>query len=162
MINIFARHKKSEVDNQVYEALTRYTVGFLAHTKDQSGRGKHTPWGSGVLADIGDVKGIITAAHVVRTLRDFSRVTLFTVPRPNKKVRRLDFDPKNILAVANEGMINSPEGPDLAFMQLPFEVRDAVVAENAFYSFEQRLEHSSRSNIPLTHHFLSGIIEKRS
>lgn len=149
------------LDDKIYDATTLYTIGFLVDSKDSEGREALVPSGSGVLANIGGVRGIITAAHVVRNLEKSKRIALFTIVNTRQKARSLQFSPSEMMFAVDESERRS-EGPDLAFVQVPQRIEEHLSAENAFYNFEIRFRDSSKSSPNQVAHLLSGVLAERS
>lgn len=149
--------------------LTPYSVGWLREMRDDEGRQRRlVPSGSGVLIEVGGIKGVLTAGHVVRKVlarTPQAGVALFTIVRKRGRVRPLEFHVEECRSVTIGGATEDPMGPDLGFVRLPQRIEQRLVDENLFYNFDRRLrssEASSEKEPPLPRSVIVGVVAEKS
>ena len=151
-----------EHSGAIFYPLTLHTVGFLKETKDEDNRRSLAPCGSGVLSEIGGIKGAITAAHVILELQKSPVAGLLTITNSKSKSRPLEFRTTE-LEVASILGSDPPNGPDLGFVRFPHEIEQRLIAENAFYNFDVRLAGAMIDDgTPLHCEVISGIVAEKS
>jgi len=149
--------------DKVIERLTSYTVGFLVQTWDEKNKcSALSPCGSGVLIQIGELKGILTAGHVLEKIQKESSFHLFTISGHNDKS-------KPIICLVNECKIvieNDSEypsdPPDMGFIQVSKNVEDTLLSRNTYYNFQKRLELVKEQSPDLTLELIVGIVAEQS
>lgn len=116
----------------VYE---QYAVGFL-----RSSPAIERPYhcGSGTLVNVGDVHGVLTAGHVLDQIEHDGAFRMLSTTGPGRfaDVREVVFEPAAVLK--NWSGAGSREGPDIAFIRLPNDVRDWCLANRIFYAYSTR------------------------
>lgn len=145
--------------------LTRSTVGFLREIRDMDDRRTLVPCGSGVLVEVGGIRGILTAAHVIIQLRKGAgAAALLTITKVGRKARSLEFWMDDCRCVVIGGEDANKEGPDLGFVRVPPHIEERLVDENVFYNFDVRLRNirAGEPEAPLTNDVLVGVLGERS
>ncbi len=152
----------TKANDEVVQTISMHTVGFMKEHPLPSGR-EYLPSGSGVLATIGGIRGIITAAHVVHELAGHN-VGLLTHRPTTRRVHPLEFRWSDTYNVVLGGRDGSPDGPDLAFVRVPPIVETRLVNEHLFYSFDARLRSMREGDDAdaLPWEMVAGVIEKNS
>lgn len=119
------------------QSIRHFAVGFAVLTKN--GREEDAfPAGSGTLAKLGPISGIVTAAHVLKALPDKGEVGLVRFNsrgQVQKQTIEMSHAEKVIIS-AGDG----PLGPDLGFLQLPPVNGGNLEATNNFFNLGKRRE----------------------
>jgi hypothetical protein len=140
-------------------SLKLFTLGFLTERWQEEDKRKFEPSGSGVLVEIGGVKGAITAAHVFRKLRSTKTADLVTITNGSGRSIPIEFATSSLKCVFIGGPDWSHHGPDLAFVRLPADVEQRLALNNAFYNFDRR---TNMEDAPLTREILCGVVAEWS
>lgn len=114
----------------------------MREERDKDNRPLLVPSGSGVLVNIGDIRGVVTAAHVIHKFKQRgpnTKVAIFTIVRKDMRSRRLEFLIGDCDTVAIGGETEDPGGPDLGFVRLPHKVEQRLIDDNLFFNFDVRL-----------------------
>jgi hypothetical protein len=93
--------------------------------------------GSGTLVRIGKTYGILTAAHVWRTIREFETVGIYLYPQRKLEVQSIREDPRLFDAVTFENSGEDALGPDIAFIRLTPSKATSIEKHAAFLSLEK-------------------------
>ncbi len=142
--------------------ITPYSVSFLCPGKDDEGRDGILPSGSGVFVNIGGVKGILTAAHVIRKILKHPRCHLLLFNEKEAPAPKLAFNTDQRDAVTI-GKIDGRDGPDLGFLKLPHELEGWLLSKAVFYNFDVRLKRADEPNtLPLTREIAAGVMSERT
>jgi hypothetical protein len=113
--------------------LGQFAVGFV----NPSGRGGAYPIGSGMLMVFDQIKGILTAAHVLDKLQEVDELGFVQFPnRPNQPQRiRVPFRLLDWARIGEDD--DSDSGPDLAFIKLPEDTAASLSALGTFANFRR-------------------------
>jgi len=122
------------LSDELRDQIADFSVGFIL--VDRSNPLGSRPLGSGTFVTIGGVKGILTAAHVVRELRRHREVgvVLFS---SHLKIQAVTFAPADAIAV-NVGNKDDENGPDLAFLRLPPIAEKSIESSVVHFNFDKR------------------------
>jgi hypothetical protein len=113
--------------------LSNYSVGFVT----PSGGDDYGIGGSGTLVSIDNVKGILTAAHVVEHLRAHADDIGLVLPIPGLPHRpKMHLDHCRVVAIGPGSTESS--GPDIAFIQPPLDLLGTLAARQSFYNLSKR------------------------
>jgi hypothetical protein len=120
------------------------------------------PAGSGALVTVGSIRGILTAAHVLRKLPDDGKVGLirFTKsPMIQKQTIDMTFADKLLIGGDHEDD-DQPRSPDIGFLRLAPDQAAALSATNIFFNLNKREESVLGHEHPSNEYFegLSGVI----
>jgi hypothetical protein len=120
------------------------------------------PAGSGALVAVGSVRGIMTAAHVLRKLPDNGEVGLirFTKsPTIQKQTIDMTFAEKLIIGGDHKDD-DQPRSPDIGFLRLAPNQAAALDANSVFFNLSKREESVLAAKHPSNEYFegLSGVI----
>lgn len=152
-------------DDAKLDALIPYSIGFLKAVKQNEETAAYEPAGSGVLVEIAGIRGILTAAHVIRNLQTgIPRAVIFTA-QPNKlRAPILIFNPADLDPILFGGINPSKTGPDLAFIRVPIEVVSSLKSNNLFYSFDARVNNFFNSGTTTIPRFqvIAGVVKANS
>jgi len=118
---------------EVWVNLSYYSMGFL----ELFAPGRVELRGSGTLVRIGKTSGILTAAHVWRTIRELPTVGLYLYPPRKLEVQSIREDPRLMDAVTFENDSDDALGPDIAFIRLTPSKAASVEKHAAFLSLEK-------------------------
>jgi len=143
------------------DPLRRSTIGFLKEVFDQGGSRKLIPAGSGALIELCGIKGILTAAHVLLSLKG-NNIGLFTIVKPDRSARPLEFylDESEIVVIG--GSDGGPGGPDIGFARVPHDIEGRLIDENIFYNFDVRNYLSNSDEPALIYNVVLGMIAENS
>ena len=124
--------------DEALERVRHYVIGFVSvesGSLDPEARSA----GSGTLVDIDNIKGILTASHVVDHLREAKETGLVSFP-PNSQARQgLRFDFNECQPVEIKGPRYTKDGPDIAFLGLPLDTCAALDATSSFLEPDPKL-----------------------
>lgn len=118
-------------------ALSHYFVGFaLPSSEDQDA----SLGGSGTLVSIDDFRGILTADHVIDSIRNRQEVGLILPSQTPGAVHHVALDVMNCryFALPNRGELSV--GPDLGLLIPPPGVVGILQARKSFYNLSRRRE----------------------
>lgn len=132
---------------QISQEITNFTIGFaklVVQNQVEDGVGA----GSGTLAVLGQVHGILTAAHVLENLPNTGSVGLVRYLNENgryqKQTINMDGATKLTIQAAEFGM----NGPDLGFLRLPIDSLGWLKAINSFYELRRYREEYLEGKLP--------------
>lgn len=149
-------------EDQILSKLAKYTVGILRQIQNDKGQRQLVSCGSGVLVEVGGIKGIITAAHAIRKLKTSPVGALFTITDEKGKAPPLEFLISELEEV-HIGDDEHPDGPDVGFFRVPYKIGETLISRNLFYNFDVRLKYSaSPDDTPLDMEVLCGIVAEKS
>lgn len=118
-------------------AIANFSVG-LAKLVVRGNAEDAVATGSGTLVTVGNVAGILTAAHVVKNLPDAGDAALTRFPGKPSLLQKQTIDmalaEKLVIASGSDG----PSGPDLGFVRLPMVNVQNLQATNSFLNIGER------------------------
>lgn len=117
------------------EKIAPYTVGFLLRNSEGEPQSLISV-GSGVLVSVGNVYGILTAAHVLAKLPKSGVISLVTFPQKRKKLQNLSLEMSHTDQLSLGGPVWSDGGPDIAFLRLASDVVGILKSANSFRNLE--------------------------
>lgn len=121
-----------------------------------------------MLIEVGSIRGVLTAGHVVHALKERgegTRAALLTIVNRKQKSRPLEFFIGDCHCVTIGGRNHDPAGPDLGFVRLPHETEERLLAENVFHNFDVRLKAAiaeKQDESLLNNHVIVGVIGEQS
>jgi hypothetical protein len=124
---------KIAIDNSFTQSVCDCGVGFLRFKRDSKVE-TATPAGTGTLAKLGKVYGILTAAHVLQPTANKEVVGLVRFPsiQPPLQNLRLDLDHTERILMWNG---KDGDAPDIAFLKIPEIIgKDLEAAGAVFYN----------------------------
>ncbi len=121
----------------VSDEVADFTVGF-ATLSTSGGRQDADPAGSGALVTVRSVRGILTAAHVLKRLPNQGEVGLVRFPRVQSVTQRLTIDMGHAEKLTLAADVNGPEGPDIGFLRLSPVDAETINARNVFFNLGKR------------------------
>jgi hypothetical protein len=101
----------------VSNAMAAYTIGFVkleVHNNVEDAIGS----GSGTLVSVGNVRGILTAAHVLDNLPDRGTVGIVEYQGESVHYRKRTIEMADTTRILLRGDAFGPDGPDLGFLRL--------------------------------------------
>jgi hypothetical protein len=120
----------------VAKGICLYTAGFM-RVDDNTAE----PLGSGTLMQIGEIRGILTAAHVLKHMQErvkhCDRFGLMTFPVSSKNTYTVAIDLSVTVPIVFGCEPFGPTGPDLAFLRVPSDLLGTVSAYASFVNFER-------------------------
>jgi hypothetical protein len=131
---------------QLSDEISQFGIGF-ANFSENGGREKVESVGSGSLVSIGNVHGILTAAHVIDALPGKGLVGI-VLDLTTRGYRRFTIEMSHIEKIKIPNQEFGPDGPDLGFLRLPPDKVSALKATNAFYNLSLRREEILNGKIP--------------
>ena len=140
-------------------AISHFTVGFVGLSSVE-GWEQAMPAGSGVLVSVGQVYGILTAAHVLANLPTHGEVGLVDFPRVKNRVQKPKVDMAHTDRVSIQGSEWGPNGPDIAFLKLPQNVVGNLKMSKSFKNLDVAREKALNPKAPTNQSFDSilGVI----
>lgn len=133
-----------ELQDDVINSIYNYTTCFITI--------KEKPYenallaGSGTLTEIGGVRGILTADHVIESLPTTGDIGFIlhrdTIPR------NFSVNAESIQKIRIARGAQDESGPDLGFVILPIHVLDQFAATKSFYNISSRKHLASGSKYP--------------
>jgi len=115
----------SSVVDQAIENVSRSAIGFVGFS---DAPGAYSA-GSGTLASVGSVRGILSAAHVVSALPESGSVGLVRFPPPGRpQPQRMQIEMAHCRKILIGSEPWSDTGPDLAFLTLPPDAINSLIA----------------------------------
>lgn len=121
--------------------------------------------GTGTLITINGVSGIITAGHVIKELEKFEIWALSSFNSANGHSRMYHFTKKHGDHIRLGDDYENTDGPDIGFIQLPYDIASQPSNEMMFLNISSRFnEARSRSTTPkeLNIHAIAGVIGESS
>ena len=117
--------------------IANFTVGLLKlHVRDNAEDA--TAAGSGTLVTIGNIAGILTAAHVITNLPDQGEIALIRFPGRPAQLQKQTIDmglAEKLVIAFGDG---DAQGPDLGFLRLPMLNVQNLAATNNFLNIGSR------------------------
>jgi hypothetical protein len=113
--------------------LSHYSMGFLELIPPD----RVALRGSGTLVRIGKIYGILTAAHVWRTIREYQTVGIYLYPPRKLEVQSIREDVRLLDAVTFENGGDDELGPDIAFVRLTESKASSIEKHSAFLNLEK-------------------------
>jgi hypothetical protein len=148
-------------ETEILYTLASYTIGFQKEVTDERYGRNMTPCGSGVLVQIGPIKGVLTAAHVLIELQKARTAGIFTVKPGRERAPSIEFSTERMRCLTQGGA--NAEGPDLGIVRLPLEVEQYLTAEHLFYNFDIRNSNAAgQKESPLSYEILAGVVSEKS
>ncbi|MBY5663901.1 hypothetical protein [Rhizobium leguminosarum] len=144
--------------------LASHTVGFLKIVPISLEKRSFQECGSGVLAEVGGIKGVITAGHVIRELQAYERGAVFPSLRQPGAPKPFEFGLSDCQQIIIGGSDSSANGPDLGFIRLPYNVEQRLQDNWLFYNFSVRLKHAieNAEETPLDHELICGVVAEKT
>ena len=136
--------------------ISNFTVGFVA-LSNVEGWEQATPAGSGVLVSVGQVYGILTAAHVLAKLPTVGEIGLVDFPRVEKRVQKLKVDMTHTDRVSVQSTEWGPNGPDMGFLKLPQNAVRNLKMSKSFKNLDVAREKVLNPQAP-TNQFFDSIL----
>lgn len=133
----------------IKKRIADYTVGFLRF-EVSDGNPDAMPMGTGTLVDIGQTKGILTAAHVLAELPNTGPVGIVRFFNKEDKLQKLTLEMGHTQKISLGTAPFSEWGPDLAFLRLPFDTAGSLAATNNYVNFNRARE---ENELPATPYF---------
>lgn len=138
------------------------TIGFLEYTSESA-----VSLGSGTLVSFGEVKGILTCAHVVRALRsrgDQGREVGIAICDGRSQHWALSVPMNLVDQVMLETAGDAPHGPDLAFLRLPDLFAAQLASRGSFVNGDRqrRLRHRRPKDFGHNYQGVAGVIAART
>jgi hypothetical protein len=137
--------------------LAHYSMGFLELISPDRVELR----GSGTLVRAGKTYGILTAAHVWRTIREFQVVGFYLYPPRKKEVHSIREDVRLLDAVTFENTSDDEFGPDIAFVRLTDSKAASIEKHGAFLNLEKD-EQKAQAGAPdgsVTRDIVAGGVE---
>lgn len=152
------------IDDPKFWMLANHTVGFLKIAPIPPHRRSLQECGSGVLAEVGSIKGVITAGHVIRELLMYERGAIFPSLRQPGVPRPFEFNLSDCQPVIIGGAAGSANGPDLGFIRLPYEIEQRLRDNWLFYNFDVRLKQANENSeeTPLDQEVICGVVAEKT
>ncbi|MBB5050283.1 hypothetical protein HNQ36_000231 [Afipia massiliensis] len=120
------------------------------------------PAGSGALIAVGSIRGILTAAHVLRKLPDSGELGLIRFTKsPLVQKQTIDMSLAEKLIIGEDHKDDDePRAPDMGFLRLAPNQAAALSATNVFFNLKKREESILGGNLRSENYFegLSGVI----
>lgn len=135
---------------QIARQIANYTIGFAKLDEDNVGPNASSV-GTGTLACLGKVYGIVTAAHVLDALPKTGPVGIVRYHTSEMHFEKQTIEMLGATKVTIGGPTYDAEGPDLGFLRLPPDAIGWLKAINSFYDLR-----SSRDK------FVSGTITAKT
>ena len=134
---------------QISKAVSDFTVG-LAKLVEKDRIEDAICAGSGTLATIGGVYGVLTAAHVIDGLPKAGEVgiVLHREMTFQKQVMKME----NTERITVRGELFGQDGPDLGFLRIPQENLGWLKATSTFFNLTQRREEHRAGLAPASIH----------
>jgi hypothetical protein len=109
-----------------------YTIGFAKEDGDRV-----QLFGSGTLVSVGKIEGILTAAHVSKTIKKLPGITLiqFAGRRGENQKRGIELQFTTSIEIGTA--LDNELGPDIAFIRLSFATASALKAKSSFANFQK-------------------------
>ena len=136
--------------------ISNYTIGFV-HLSNSNGLEQAMPGGSGVLVSVGQVYGILTAAHVLARLPHKGEIGLVDFLRAAKRVQKLKFDMHLTDRVSFPIAGWGPNGPDMGFLKLPPNAIENLKMAKSFKNLDLARERALNPEAP-TNQFYDSIL----
>jgi len=116
------------------------------------------------LVTVGGIRGILTAAHVLKALPDEGRVAIILSAESPAQFRRMKIDMKNahkLVVCASEFTI---DGPDLGFLRISSEDAGSIAAISSLYNLTKRADDvlAKQKPAPNSSDALAGVIHERT
>jgi len=142
--------------------LSDYSVGFVLTTAT-NGLLDANLGGSGTLVTIDEVRGILTACHVVKRLSTNKDVAL-VLPTANKELHHISFRSSDFSHHSFCPQGEAANGPDVSLLVPPPDVLDTLQARKSFYNMSKRQERMLETPEPIEHGLwvLSGFAAERT
>jgi hypothetical protein len=118
--------------------LAQFTVGFV--NPDGGNKRLLGAFGSGTLVASNQLRGVLTAAHVLDGFRDLDEIALVQFPARGDPPQRVTVPSAYLDSVRIGQGPWSASGPDLAFITLPDWTAELLLAHGAFLNFEKHAE----------------------
>ena len=100
--------------NMIAPTVALHSIGLAIAEPDMSVRA-----GSGTLVQVGNVYGILTAAHCVRAIKKYAKIDIAPLTADSDPIRiKMEMEVKHA-ATIGLGETDTPDGPDLAFIRTP-------------------------------------------
>jgi hypothetical protein len=143
--------------------IASFTVGFVklhVHGLVEDAVGA----GSGTLVSIGNVRGILTAAHVLEHLPSKGAVGIVEFLGETVHHRKRVIEMADTKKVIIGGEACAPHGPDLGFLRLPHESIGWLTGTNSFYDLKKRRNDAQERKPPAPHfmHAVAGLVQERT
>ena len=118
--------------------------------------------GSGTLVRIGGARGILTAGHVLASVRQQKRIGLVLGTRRDEFLHRYELDTETLRSLQLGDGGGGACGPDLGVLVLPEIDASTLETRNAFYNLDIHAEEALTSPWELDHGawFMSGFAEE--
>lgn len=141
--------------------LANFTVGLCKLNYD----GKEptaTPVGTASLVQIGSLRGLLTAAHVLEILPDCGQISVVRFPRKGDQRQTQKIEMSLAEKVKLSGEKFGPEGPDLGFLKLPPVNVSNLQATNSFLNLEKSDDEILDINNSVSDHVdvVLGVVEE--
>lgn len=117
------------------EEIAPYSIGFLKRNAEGQSHSLDC-MGSGVLVSVGNVFGILTAAHVLAALPATGEISLVTFPRKPKKLQNMNLNMSYTERLSFGGPDWGSIGPDIAFLRLTNDVVGTLKSSNSFRNLD--------------------------
>jgi hypothetical protein len=144
-------------------AIASFTVGLVklsVHGGIEDAAGS----GSGTLVSIGDVRGILTASHVLENLPNRGQVGIVEFLAETVHYRKRVIEMADAKKITIGGEACAPHGPDLGFLRLPRESVGWFTGLNSFYNLKKHRNDATEDNPPTPNfmHAVIGLVEERT
>lgn len=153
------KHQVELIIEQASAEIASFIVGFVLVTVHQGAEDACVA-GSGTLVTVGRVHGILTAAHVLKNLPDRGVVGIVQSRPDSWFLHRITINMEHAekLTIAANGF--GPEGPDLGFLRLPWQVASVLETRGVFFNLAKRQTSVLAGDQPSTRYFdgISGTV----
>ena len=148
---------------EISKQIAWYTIGFAilsVHDRVED----VDVGGTGSLVMIGSVKGVLTAAHVLKNLPDTGEVGIVLYHDLFSQFQKQKISMEHAEKVTLSGEEFGPEGPDLGFLRLPPKNVSSLNSTNSFYNLGMLRDDVLASKEPTPSHVdaIVGIIAERT
>ena len=148
---------------QAREQISWYVIGFVLLSIRSNVEAVQSA-GSGTLVTINGVRGVLTAAHVVESIREQQEIGIVRFHGSPSSLQKLKLSMKYVGDVRLGQQPWSSKGPDLAFLTLPPDIAGSLAATNSFYNLGAKRTKALNSEFPAGKHFacIAGVVHERT
>jgi len=133
----------TDISETIARRVADHTIGFLRLTEDHDGKNA-VPAGTGTLVQIDDMRGILTAAHVLTDLPNEGLVGLVRFLDKEEQHQQLKLDMGKTQKILLGSAPFTEWGPDVAFLRMPFDTAGTLGATNTYVNFIKTREGPSQ------------------
>jgi hypothetical protein len=131
-MNDLVSYRTVELDLRSFaESIAPYSVGFLKPNSPDQPQSLES-LGSGVLVSIGQVYGVLTAAHVLAAIPEVGQISLVTFPQKRKKLQNLSFEMSHTERLNLGAPPWKETGPDIGFLRLASDIVGTLKSSSSF------------------------------